>query len=139
MLVNPLVDLPVRLLTKLWMPWQGKIFESATSSGINRLTGSSQLPATLIWPLYRMRDVEGGRGAFSFVSGVEKGRIEPEVQVLKIEYEPVASNPNVIIRQIRDELVEVVPDTHLGRIVFPLPRDRFSNVGYFALRQPATI
>jgi cholesterol oxidase len=138
MLVNPLVDLPVRLLTKLWMPWQGQIFESATSSGINRLAGSSQLPAKLIWPLYRMRDVEGGRGAFSFVSGVEKGKIEPEVQVLKIDYEPVASNPSVIIRQIRDELVEVVPDTHLGRILFRLPRDRFSNVGYFALRQPAT-
>lgn len=49
-------------------------------------------------------------------------------------------NPNFLIRQIRDELVELVPGTHLGRILFRLPgplTDRFTNIGYFALRQPA--
>jgi len=52
-------------------------------------------------------------------------------------YEPVSSNPALLIRQIRDELVELVHDTHLGRILFKLGEGRYSNIGYFALRQPA--
>ena len=90
--------------------------------------------------MYGMRKTEDGRAAFEFVSGPEPGKITPQIPVLKIDYKPVASNPNLIIRQIRDELVEIVPDTHLGRILFRLPSvrgERFTNIGYFALRQPA--
>jgi cholesterol oxidase len=136
MLVNPLVDAPVRLLVRAWMPWQGKIFEADSNTGINRIASSARLPARLIWPLYRMRRIDGGQAAFRFVSAVEPGKVEPAVDVLKIDYEPFGTNPGVIIRQIRDELVELVPGTHLGRILYRLPRDRLANVGYFALRQP---
>ncbi len=135
--INPLVDLPVRLVTSLWMPWRGKIFDSDAETGINRLTAGSVLPAKLLWPLYRTRATPDGRAAFEFMSGVEPGKIEPRIPVLKIDYRPVSTNPLLLIRQIRDELVELVPNTHLGRILFRLPGDRFTNVGYFALRQPA--
>jgi hypothetical protein len=134
---NPLVDLPIRLLTGQWMPWMGKSFDSATSKGVNRMTMSSRLPAKLLWPRYGMREDEGGKAAFDFITRVERGMVEPAVDVLVIDYEPVSSNPALLIRQIRDELVELVPDTYLGRILFKLGEGRYSNIGYFALRQPA--
>jgi hypothetical protein len=137
-LTNPLVDLPVRMLTSMWMPWQGKRFDNAAQTGINRMTVSSQLPAKVLFPLYGMKDApDDGKLAFDFVTRVEAGRVDPAIDVLVIDYEPVQSNPDVIIRQIRDELVELVPDTYLGRILFKLPRDKYTNIGYFALRQPA--
>ena len=136
-LTNPLVDTPVRMLTGMWMPWQGKTFDATEATGINRMTVSSQLPARLLWPLYGMKDApDDGKLAFDFVTRVEPGKIDPKVDVLVIDYEPVSENPDLVIRQIRDELVELVPDTYLGRILFRLPRGRFSNIGYFALRQP---
>jgi hypothetical protein len=134
---NPLVDLPIRLLTGGWMPWMGKSFDAAANKGVNRMTGSSRLPAKLLWPRYGMREDEGGKAAFDFLTRVERGMVEPAVDVLVIDYEPVSENPRVLIRQIRDELVEIVPDTYLGRILFKLGEGRYSNIGYFALRQPA--
>jgi hypothetical protein len=136
-LTNPLLDIPVRLLTGAWMPWMGKAFDSSTATGINRMTPSSRLPSKLIWPLYGMRNAADGKLAFDFLTRVERGKVEPAIDVLVIDYEPVSSNPRLIIRQIRDELVEIVPDTYLGRILFKLPIGGYRNIGYFALRQPA--
>jgi hypothetical protein len=137
-LTNALVDLPVRMLTSAWMPWQGKSFDAAAASGVNRMTMSSQLPARALFPLYGMREApDDGKLAFDFVTRTEPGAIEPSVPVLVIDYEPVTENPDLIIRQIRDELVELVPDTYLGRILFKLPGVRLTNIGYFALKQPA--
>lgn len=135
-LTTPLVDLPMRLLMGIWMPWRGKVFDAGAGTGTNRLTPSSVLPVKLVWPLYRVRRTPDGPVAFEFVSGVESGMIEPRVPVLKIDYEPISRNP-IAIRRIRDELVELVPRTHLGRVLLRLPRGRFTNIGYFALRQPA--
>jgi hypothetical protein len=135
--INPVADLPIRLLTRAWMPWMGKRFDAASRTGINRMTSSSRWVSKLLWPLYSMREAPDERLAFEFETGVEPGRIDPAVDVLKIDYEPVTSNPRLGIRQIRDELVELVPDTYLGRILFKL-RGRYSNIGYFALRQPAS-
>src|SRR5438445_530922 len=79
----------------------------------------------------------GGRLAFEFETAVEPGKIEPAVDVLKIDYAPVAANPRLVIRQIRDELVELVPGTYLGRILWRSRGGRYANIGFFALRQPA--
>lgn len=138
--VNPVFDLSAKLATHVWMPWRGKIFDAERKSGINRLTANSALPARLLWPLYAMRRTGDGLAGFEFVSAQEPGKIKPRIPVLKVDYKPVMRNPNLIIRQIRDELVELVPGTHLGRILFRLPAPRgehFTNIGYFALRQPA--
>jgi hypothetical protein len=134
-LANPVIDAPLRMLTSVWMPWQGKTFDAANARGVNRMTASSRLPAKLLWPTYGMRVADDGRIAFDFETAVEPGAIDPPIDVLKIDYGPFEDNPDVIIRQIRDELVELVPDTYLGRILFKL-RGKFSNIGYFALRQP---
>ena len=138
-LTNPVVDLPVRMLTSAWMPWQGKTFNAADARGINRMTVSSLIPGRILFPLYGMKDApDDGKLAFDFVTRAESGAVEPAIEVLVIDYEPVNENPDLIIRSIRDELVRLVPDTYLGRILFKLPRGGgFTNIGYFALRQPA--
>jgi hypothetical protein len=135
--IQPAVDRILRLVTGLWMPWQGKRFDAAAARGDNRLVGSARWPSKLLWPLYGTREAPDGRTAFDFETAVEPGRVEPAVDVLKIDYAPVAENPRLLIRQIRDELVELVPDTYLGRILLRRGEDRYACIGYFALRQPA--
>jgi hypothetical protein len=61
--------------------------------------------------------------------------------VLKIDYGPVESNPRLIIRSIRDELVQLLPDTYLGKSLWRSEdnrEERYSCLAYFALRQPAS-
>ncbi len=63
---NPKLDAAVRAVTALWMPWQGKRFDSGAAVGDNRLTKSTGLVGKLLWPLYSMRDAEAGKLAFDF-------------------------------------------------------------------------
>jgi hypothetical protein len=133
-MIQPAVDRFARALTAVWMPWMGKRFHSADQRGDNRLTSSTRWVARLLWPFYSTRPTEGGRIAFDFETRIEKGGIEPAVDVLVIDYAPVEENPGLIIRSIRDELVEIVPRTHLGRILYRGRDGGYSNIGYFALR-----
>lgn len=91
-LINPLVDMPLRQLTKVWSPWRGKTFDAAHGTAAHRLAAISRLPTSLLSPL---------------------------------------------IGQLEDELVELAPDTHLGRILVRMPGIGPATIGYFALRQPA--
>lgn len=96
-LINPLVDMPLRQLTKVWSPWRGKIFDATAGTEVNRLAATTRLPAMLLSPL---------------------------------------------IGQLDDELVELTPDTHLGRILVRVPgigpaKIGPAKIGYFALRKPA--
>ncbi|MFL5870918.1 MAG: hypothetical protein ACJ75R_07535 [Solirubrobacterales bacterium] len=134
------VDRLIATVTGGWMPWLGKSFDSQASRGYNRLASSARWPAKLLWPRYGTTDDGDARGAFEFETAIEPGKADPEVQVLKIDYGPVESNPRLVIRQIRDELVELVPDTYLGKILWRAGEgadESFTCIGYFALRQPA--
>ncbi len=51
------------------------------------------------------------------------------------DYANIEKNPKLIIRSVRDELVELVPGVYLGKILFN-SGDKFSKIGYFALRTP---
>jgi hypothetical protein len=133
---NPALDTVTRAVTALWMPWQGKRFDSVTGTGDNRLTRSTGLVGKLLWPLYSMRDAESGKLAFDFATYVEAGKDDPDRQVMVIDYANVESNPRLVIRSIRDELVELVPGVYLGKILFNTGSDRYSKIGYFALRTP---
>ncbi len=132
---NPKLDTAVRAVTALWMPWQGKRFDSGAATGDNRLTKSTGLVSKLLWPLYSMRDAEAGKLAFDFKTYVEAGKDDPDLQVMVIDYANVEKNPRLIIRSIRDELVELVPGVYLGKILFN-SGDKYSKIGYFALRTP---
>lgn len=133
---NPALDTAVRAVTALWMPWQGKRFDAEAGTGDNRLTRSTGLVSKLLWPLYSMRDAESGKLAFDFKTYVEAGKDDPDRQVMVIDYANVESNPRLVIRSIRDELVELVPGVFLGKILFNSSADNFSKIGYFALRVP---
>ena len=133
---NPALDTVTRAVTALWMPWQGKRFDSEAGTGDNRLTKSTGLVGKLLWPLYSMRDAESGKLAFDFATYVEAGKDDPDRQVMVIDYANVESNPRLVIRSIRDELVQLVPGVYLGKILFNTGSDKYSKIGYFALRTP---
>jgi hypothetical protein len=55
--------------------------------------------------------------------------------VLVIDYESVETNPRLLIRQIRDELVQIVPGANLGKMLVNVPRQReLICACYFALK-----
>lgn len=133
-LITPPVDRALRLLTGAWMPWLGKRFDAASSMGDNTLTASTRIVAKLLWPLYNTKQYGSNRAAFDFETRIEPGKNDPDRDVLVIDYFPVVSNPRFIIRQIRDELVEIVPGANLGKILWRRDEDDHALIGYFALR-----
>jgi len=134
---NKLLDPAVHAITALWMPWQGKRFDAAAGTGDNRMTGGlAQLPSKLLWPLYRMKDAKDGKLAFDFKTYEDAGKDDPDLQVMVIDYADIEDNPTLVIRSIRDELVQIVPGAYLGKILFRTPSGRYEKIGYFALRTP---
>jgi hypothetical protein len=133
--MHPLADKVIGTITDAWMPWLGKKFMPEDQQGVNTLTGSARWPAKILWPLYSTRESPLGRSAFDFKTYVEAGKLDPSVEVLVIDYENVQSNPLVLIRQIRDELVRIVPGANLGKMLVKVParKDLFPAL-YFALR-----
>lgn len=135
-LIQPAVDSVVRRITGNWMPWAGKRFNQAESTGDNVLAGSARWPAKLLWPLYGTSPISGGRAAFDFNTFEDSGKADPSLRVLVIDYESVGSNPRLIIKKIRDELVQIVPGANLGKVLWRQGEDRYTNIGFFALRTP---
>ena len=136
-LIHPLPDLLLRSLMVWPSLWLGKSFDAAAARGVNRLPARMRWPFKLLLPFYSTRDGDGHRIAFDFVTRVERGGVEPSVDVLVIDYVDIDSNPWAV-RHIRDELVEIVPGANLGRILWHQGDDRYANIGYFALRTPAS-
>jgi hypothetical protein len=135
--LNGPVDRGIRALTGRWMPWLGKRFNAGSARGDNLLAGSARWPAKLLWPRYRTKDHERGRAAFDFETAVEPSKSASKIDALKIDYGPIESNPRLLIRKIRDELVEVVPGAHLGKMLWRTDGEPYPCLAYFALRQPA--
>ncbi|MDQ6745974.1 MAG: hypothetical protein M3Z27_08200 [Actinomycetota bacterium] len=133
--MNPSADKLFGALTNSWMPWLGKKFYPEENRGENTLTKSAVVPSKLLWPLYSTSDSPLGRTAFDFTTNVEAGELDPSVDVLVIDYGSVSSNPRLLIRQIRDELVQIVPGANLGKMLVRVPRrqEPFPAL-YFALR-----
>jgi hypothetical protein len=135
-LIQPQVDAVARRITGAWMPWAGKRFDQAAKTGDNLLEGTARWPAKLLWPLYGTKDAAGKRAAFDFNTFQDAGKVDPKLKVMVIDYESVESNPRLIIKKIRDELVEIVPGANLGKILWKTGEDSYTNIGFFALRTP---
>lgn len=134
-------DRALALITGAWMPWAGKRFNAADAKGDNLLAKSAKWPAKLLWPFYGTRDAGANLTAFDFTTRVEEGAVDPGLDVLVIDYAPVESNPRVIIKSIRDELVEVVPGTHLGKMLWrtgPYEDAKYHLLAFFALKTPVS-
>jgi hypothetical protein len=133
--MHPLADRVIGAITDSWMPWVGKKFDARKKRGVNTLTDSARWPAKLLWPLYSTKDSPLGRSAFDFNTYTEAGKLDPSVNVLVIDYESVPENPNLLIRQIRDELVQIVPGANLGKMLVKVPRRKeLFEALYFALK-----
>jgi hypothetical protein len=132
--IHPAFDRAAAALASRWLPWAGKRFDAAASGGDNLLRRSARWPSKLLWPTYPMRDAGERLAAFDFQTRVERGALDTDTDVLVIDYEPVESNPRLIIRQIRDELVEVAPGVHLGKMLWRHRDGRHTLLAYFALR-----
>lgn len=138
--MQSLADRAIAALTSGWMPWAGKRFDSVNQRGDNVLARSAKWPAKALWPFYSAREAGDSLIAFDFSTRVEEGAVDPGLDVLVIDYAPVASNPRLIIKSIRDELVEVVPGTHLGKMLWrtgPYEDARYHPLAFFALKTPA--
>jgi hypothetical protein len=138
-LVSFVISTPVNValgtITGGWMPWLGKRFNAEDARGDNVLTRSARWPAKLLWPLYGTKPAGGGnRAAFDFETELEPGKDDPDLTVLKIDYHDVTTNPRLLIRSIRDELVEIVPGAYLGKMLWRHDADRHTLLAYFALR-----
>jgi len=141
-LVTPTLPAPVTLalrqLTSAWMPWLGKRFDPERQAGDNLLTASARVPARVLWPGYRPEPAGGGRlAAFRFATYVGPGKLDPDRETLKIDYDS-ESNPRPLIRDILDELVQIVPGAYLGKVLLRRGGgDDWRLIGYFALQPPA--
>ena len=132
--MHPIPDRLLGSITGAWMPWLGKKFFPSEGRGINTLTNSARWPAKILWPFYATTEAALGREAFDFNTYIEKGKLDDSVDVLVIDYESVTKNPIVLIRQIRDELVQIVPGANLGKMLVKTPRGGYFNALYFALK-----
>jgi hypothetical protein len=135
--VHPRFDNAVAALTGRWMPWAGKRFNAAEKRGDNLIARSARIPARILWPLYAMKEAGTRLTAFDFNTWIEPGAVNPDMDVLVIDYASVDSNPRLVIKQIRDELVEVAPGAHLGKMLWRQgsgPKTRYTLLAFFALK-----
>jgi hypothetical protein len=123
----------VRRVASVWMPWMGKSMDPYTSTGVNRFIPSARIPLKAVFPAYTPERITAQRiDAFPFRTWVGPGRLDPDLEVFKIDYD-FEANPSYLIRQILDELVQVGPDRYLGKVLFRVG-GRYHPIGFFALR-----
>lgn len=127
-------DSLARRIAKIWMPWLGKSFDPASMSGVNILTTTARKPMRALWPSYvPERELADRIEAFPFRNRVAPGELNPDVDVLKIDYD-FEDNPDLLIRRILDELVEVEDGLYLGKILFRR-QGSWMRIGYFTLER----
>jgi hypothetical protein len=135
-------DRALTALVSAWMPWLGKRFEADSERGDNLLARSARPVARTMWPGYRPEEGPGGTlAAFKFRTYTSPGKVDPDRETLKIDYDS-DENPGLLIRGILDELVEIVPGAYLGKVLLRrgnADSARWQLVGYFALQPPETV
>ena len=128
------VDALARHIARVWMPWVGKSFDPASMGGVNVLTPSARKPMRALWPSYAPeREVPDRIEAFPFRTRIAPGELDPDVDVLKIDYD-FEDNPDFLIRRILDELVEIDDGLYLGKILFRR-QGSWMRIGYFTLER----
>ena len=126
-------DAVVRGIARAYMPWLGKSFDWQTHSGVNILTKTARTPMKALWPKYEPeRELAERLEAFPFKTRVAPGELDPDVDVLKIDYD-FEANPGFIIRRILDELVQVDDGFYLGKILYR--GKSFHPIGFFTLQR----
>lgn len=126
------VDSFVGWLKDLYMPWLGKSFDATQQQGSNVLKSSARSQMKLLSRNHEPRPTpEGTLEAFPFKTRVAPGALDPNVDVLKIDYD-FEANPSFIIRHILDELVQIDAGLYLGKVIYRR-RNAASAMGFFSL------
>jgi len=125
-------------LAGAWMPWRGKTFHAAQQSGDNILTRDSYPLARFFNPFYRgfMADGPDTYRGFAFRTYIAPGLVDPDRQVLKIDYN-LKENPSLTVRRVLDELVQLTDHLYLGKAHVHWWWRRaggWQTVAYFTLR-----
>ena len=125
-----------RWISRVWMPWMGKRFDAAASTGVNRMVPAARLPMRILWPGHDPQPAGDANAleAFPFRTRVEPGALDPGTSVMVIDYD-FEANPALLIRRIRDELVQVEDGFYLGKVLMRLG-DGYRRIGFFSLRRP---
>ncbi len=131
------LDLGLRAAASAWLPWTGKRFDAEAEAGDNLLIGSARWLARVLWPSYVPERLGAGLAAFRFRTYVGPGAIDPGTETLKIDYD-AEENPRLLIRDLLDELVQVVRGAYLGKVLLRRG-DEWHPIGYFALQPALTI
>lgn len=121
-------------ISKRWIPWKGKRFDAKQSIGDNIFTRDSLLLGYILWPLYRGYIDDGAETyrAFTFRTYVAPGLVNPNNEVLKIDYD-LPLNPSATIRRVLDELVQLADGYYLGKAHVHWWWGRWQTVAYFSL------
>ena len=110
---------------------------ATAQTGDNLLVASARPVARVLFPSYRLEPLDDGSyAAFRFRTYVGPGQVDPDSETLKIDYDS-EENPRLLIRDILDELVQIVPGAYLGKVLLRR-KETWSLLGYFAL-QPAAV
>lgn len=123
-----------RELTGRTTPWLGKRFDREAKRGTNSVTAIAHL-TRLFAPTYGLKSVGDHYEAFEMRNWVEPSRLDPATDVLVIDYQQ--GNPWPMTK-IRDELVEIVPGTYLGKMIY-CQDDGEKLWAYFALKTPVEV
>lgn len=135
-LTGPLDEIG-RRIAEMYMPWLGKRFDPHAGEGINVLRPSARVPMRILWPRYEPESEKAEEiEAFKFRSNVAPGAVDPNLEVLKIDYD-IDDNPAFIIRDILDELVQVEDQLYLGKVLYRV-RSQFRRIGFFTLEGPGS-
>ena len=130
-------DAFVRWVSGHYMPWLGKKFDPNTNEGINILRPAARSQMKLLWKSYVPQvAADGNLEAFPFKTRVAPGALDPNVDVLKIDYD-FDANPSFLIRHILDELVQIDEGLYLGKILYRT-RNSWHPIGFFSLRDQST-
>ncbi len=120
--------------TRLWMPWKGKTVDPAAGVGRNLFTPGWRPVERSLWPRYHdVRDEGAGRlSTFSFTVWTGPSETDPDVKVLKIDYDH-ARSPAFLIRRVLDEVVHVGDGVLLGQALMSWRGSR-RRAAWFQLR-----
>lgn len=136
--IAPVVTQLLEWLASLWMPWKGKYLIESETRGDNIFATGSRWAIRLMFPFYRgITNYEHAAfRAFVFDTSVQQGKVDPDRQVFRIDYDR-KDNPALSIRRIVDEVVQVADGLYLGKIHFRWWWGSWGMLGYFALRRSA--
>jgi hypothetical protein len=116
--LGPGGDLLFGAVFRLWLPWLGKRFDAEAATGENVFDMSAYRAGERLTPAgfraWWPEDVSSYR-ALRFRTAVTSGRLDPGVDVLRIDYD-LPENPP-LLRRIVDELVAVQAGVYLGQAI----------------------